>query len=107
MVNTPLGVSESALGPPLYLYTSSKSAVCPELNPLIVRGTLPTAELVNGSAAIIEVPLSVMLEFVGAPPAPPPFTRMFELRMPDEVSVVVLLKYGIPPEVTVPATVTG
>jgi hypothetical protein len=32
---------------------------------------------------------------------------MFVFKIPDEVSVVVALKYGIPPEVTVPDTVTG
>jgi hypothetical protein len=45
--------------------------------------------------------------FVGALPAPPPLTRKPVFRMADEEDCVVELKYGIPPEVTVPETVTG
>jgi hypothetical protein len=71
-----------------------------------VEVVLPPLNVTNSAVETV-VPSSVMLELVGAPPAPPPLTRMLELRMPDEVSVVVLLKYGMPPLVTVPATVTG
>jgi hypothetical protein len=60
-----------------------------------------------GSEVETVVPLSVMLELVGAPPAPPPFTRMFVFRMAEDVRAVVLLKYGMPPEVVVPETVSG
>ena len=73
-------------------------------------GELPVLMLLvvaMDSAVLMVVPLSVMLELAGAPPAPPPFTRMFVLSIADDDSCVVELKYGIPPEVTVPATVTG
>jgi hypothetical protein len=53
------------------------------------------------------VALSVARELVGAAPAPPPLTRILLFRIAEEVSAVVLLKYGIPPLVVVPLTVRG
>ncbi len=44
---------------------------------------------------------------VGAPPAPPPMTTPYWVNAAEEDSCVVELKYGIPPEFTVPPTVSG
>jgi len=55
---------------------------------------------------LTDVPVSVMLEFVGGFPAPPPLTRMFVFRIAEADSTVVELKYGMPPE-TPPVIVTG
>ncbi len=52
-----------------------------------------TVEVVEiASAVLIVVPLSVMLELVGAPPAPPPFTKILVFRMADDDDCVVELK---------------
>jgi hypothetical protein len=51
--------------------------------------------------------LSVQLDGVGALPLPPPLIRTLAVSNPEEDSCVAELKYGIPPEVTVPATVSG
>ena len=65
----------------------------------------PTNPLV--AVVVTVVPLSVMVELFGAPPAPPPRTSTFVFRIAEELSCTVELKYGTPPDVTVPLTVKG
>ena len=55
----------------------------------------------------VVAPSSRLASEVGADPAPPPRRTCFEASNADELSVVVLEKYGIPPDVVVPLTVAG
>ena len=58
-----------------------------------LKGDVPVASVDTICSAVLTVvPLSVILEFVGAPPAPPPFTRMFVFKIALEDSCVVELK---------------
>ena len=73
---------------------------------------LVTALVTSPPAVLTALPIAVttpapvaMLE--GAAPAPPPTTIALAPSKPDELSAVVELKYGMPPEVVVPATVCG
>lgn len=50
------------------------------------RCVLPPAKI---SAVVMTVPLSVIEEFVGQTPAPPPFVSTFEVSAPEEASVPV------------------
>ena len=54
----------------------------------------------------VKTPLPVVV-VLGATPAPPPIISALAANNPDDVSVVVLEKYGIPPLVVVPPAVTG
>src|SRR5579863_8328959 len=55
----------------------------------------------------VVTPSSNLASVVGAPPAPPPSTIRLSASNAEDDSCVVELKYGIPPEVTVPETVKG
>jgi hypothetical protein len=65
----------------------------------------PLAEPVISSDVETVVPLSVMLEFAGAAPAPPPLTSVLAVSAAEVAHVLAELKYGIPP--LVPATVNA
>ena len=64
-----------------------------------IAPAVPTA---TPRAVITPVPV-VIVE--GAAPAPPPFTRELAAKAADEVHAEALLKYGIPPDVPVTASV--
>lgn len=65
----------------------------------------PVPEIRMFSLVATCVPLSVMLEFDGAAPAPPPLTKVFAVRAALVAHVLALEKYGMPP--LVPATVSA
>jgi hypothetical protein len=60
-----------------------------------------------GSLVETVVPLSVILEAETQAPDPPPLGRIPAARVAEVASTVVLVKQGIPPELTVPETVSG
>ena len=73
----------------------------------LLKATAPT-EVPATPRVIFDVPSEVMPATVfGAVPAPPPSIGEPDAKRADDDSCVVELKYGTPPEVTVPATVTG
>lgn len=67
----------------------------------------PFALNVTGSDVETVVPLSVILEFVGAEPAPPPFVNTLAVSAPDDAHPLEELKYGTPPLVPAIVAVTA
>jgi hypothetical protein len=102
-VATPVPSPETPvlIGRPVALVSVPEDGV-PSAPPLTTND--PAEPVLTPSAVTTPVPVETVL---GAAPAPPPTIKLFANSTALVAILVVLEKYGIPPLVTVPLTVTG